>query len=108
MRCERWQEGDARRGCSYMTDFRLHKVYENGLKSVKNKCNNWKETSLRNKPTILDPILGTFIRQKYKDAYNYNRHYELLNKCAYISLYIYIYTSIYISVYTCMLIRIYI
>jgi hypothetical protein len=24
----------------YMTDFRLHKVYENGLKSVKDKCNN--------------------------------------------------------------------
>jgi hypothetical protein len=24
----------------HITDFRLHKVYENGLKSVKNKCNN--------------------------------------------------------------------
>jgi hypothetical protein len=24
----------------YIADFRSHKVYENGLKSVKNKCNN--------------------------------------------------------------------
>jgi hypothetical protein len=29
----------------YVTDFRLHNVYENGLKSVKNKCKNWKENS---------------------------------------------------------------
>jgi hypothetical protein len=40
-----------------ITDFRLQKVYENGLKSVKNKCNNWKETSLRKTAAVLDPIL---------------------------------------------------
>jgi hypothetical protein len=43
----------------HITDFRLHKVYKNGLKSVKNKWNNWKETSLQKTTTILDPILGT-------------------------------------------------
>jgi hypothetical protein len=26
--------------CMYITDFRLYNIYENGLNSVKNKCND--------------------------------------------------------------------
>jgi hypothetical protein len=42
-------------------DFRLHEVYEYGLKSVKNKCNNWKENSLLKTTTMPDPTLGANI-----------------------------------------------
>jgi uncharacterized protein YutD len=40
-----------------ITDFRLQNLYENGLKRVKNKRNNWKENSLRKTSTMVDPIL---------------------------------------------------
>jgi hypothetical protein len=48
----------------YVTDLRLEKVYVNGLKSVKNKCNNWKLTSLRKTATMLDPV-GDFILTEF-------------------------------------------